>query len=74
MVGTCLAFYLNFMWIVGLATEFITHVKATPVDAGAIAYDIARFMFRGVVFFISIVVCNLPAVIVGNIVVAKRYR
>lgn len=72
VVGTALATYLNFMWAVGLLTGFITHIKATPIDSSAVAYDIAMFLFRGAVFFVTLVVCNLPAVIFGSVVASRN--
>jgi hypothetical protein len=64
VAGVVLATYLNFVWFLGLVTDFINHAKADPVNGGAIAYDIVRFFFRGIVFFLTIVVCVLPSLIV----------
>lgn len=72
MAGLVLATYFNFTWFVELATDFINHAKASPVDSSLIAKDIVKFLFRGFVFAASIFVCTIPACVCA--VFAMRTR
>lgn len=63
--GIVFASWLNVTWMIELVISFINHIKETPVDSTAVAIDIVKFMFRGVVFAVTIFVCQLPTFLVS---------
>lgn len=63
--GIVFASWLNVTWMIELVVSFINHIKETPIDSAAVAIDVVKFMFRGVVFAVTIVVCQLPTFLVS---------
>ena len=61
--GIIFGVYFNFMWFINTVAGFVTHIQERPVDGYLVAVDIGKFCIRGIVFLVSMLLFQIPAVL-----------
>lgn len=67
LAGIVGGFYLGFWWaFIGGIVDVVTQIRATNMDATALAYGIAKVLFSGMIGWISACLGIVPGLAILN--------